>query len=402
MAAVELGHGRAAVRAGRARLVVLGILTANLAWAVVLPVALVEPPSVSAWLLVAVLAAAAATALVLVLRAAVTPWVTSRARHVLLAVLVGVVLALWPVTSVWAAPGQEPWAWLAGTTVGVLPLVLRPVAALAVGAALVAVGVAGAVVWGQSVPQTVGLTLGTAALVILMGQVLVWLLRLLVAAEAGREAEAGLAVVAERLRLAQELHDLLGHRLTVIALRAEVAGDLAAVDPARARAEADAVRHLAADTLRDVRSAVHGYGTVDLAEQLRTAELVLSSAGIRAEIRVDAEPGAPALDLASSELLAAVVRESVTNLLRHSDAGHVTVDLTSGAAGAILVVVNDGLRATNGDQETGGDHGTGLAGLAARATRSGADLSWGPSGDRFEVRLELTRLELARSEPVCR
>lgn len=385
MAAAEPEHGRAAARAGRARLVVLGILSANLAWAVLLPVALVDPPSVSAWLLVAVLAVAAAAALVLVLRAAVTPWMASRARHALVAVMLAVVLALWPVTSAWAAPGQEPWAWLAGTAVGVLPLVLRPGAAVAVGVTVVAVAVAGALIWGQSVPQTLGLTVGTAALVILMGQVLVWLLRLLVAAEAGQEAEAGLAVVGERLRLAQELHDLLGHRLTVIALRAEVAGDLAAVDPARARAEADAVRDLAASTLRDVRSAVHGYGTVDLAEQLRTAELVLTSAGIRAGIQVDSDPGVPALDPASRELLAAVVRESITNLLRHSDAGQVTVDLTSGAAGAILVVVNDGLRPTSGEP------GTGLAALAARATRSGACLMWGRVDDRFEVRLELVR-----------
>lgn len=368
-------------RAGRARLVVLAILTVNVGWAVLLPLALVDPPSRAAWLLVGALAVVTGGTLVLLLRAAVTPWAGPRARRGLVAVLLASALTLWPVAGAWAQPGQEPWAWLAGTVVGVLPLVLAPRAVLALGGALVAVAAAGAVVWGQSVPQTLGLTVGTAVLVVLMGQVLVWLLRLLVAAEAGREAEAGLAVSAERLRLAQELHDLLGHRLTVIALRAEVAGDLVATDPARARAETEAVRGLAASTLAEVRSAVHGYGTVDLAEQLRTAELVLASAGIAATVRAD--PGTGALDPASSGLLAAVVRESVTNLLRHSDAARVSVDLTAGDAGSTLVVVNDGLR------PAGGTAGTGLPALAERAARSGGRLSWGPVGGLFEVRLEL-------------
>ncbi|MFC3688836.1 sensor histidine kinase [Aquipuribacter hungaricus] len=367
-------------RAGRARLVVLAILTVNVGWGVLLPLALVDPPSRAAWLLVGALAAASGAALVLLLRAAVTPWVGSRTRDGLVAVLLASALALWPVVGAWAAPGQEPWAWLAGTVVGVLLLVLAPRAVLALGGALVAVAVVGAVVWGQSVPQTLGFTVGTAALVVLMGQVLVWLLRLLVAAEAGREAEAGLAVSAERLRLAQELHDLLGHRLTVIALRAEVAGDLVAVDPVRARAETEAVRGLAASTLAEVRAAVHGYGTVDLAEQLRTAELVLASAGIAATVRADAAI-AHVLDPTSTGLLAAVVRESVTNLLRHSDAMQVSVDLTAGDAGATLVVVNDGLRPVDGVR------GTGLPALAGRAARAGARLTWGPVGGLFEVRL---------------
>ena len=219
---------------------------------------------------------------------------------------------------------------------------------------------------GQSVVQTLLITLGLAAVVIAMGQVTVWLLRLLVAAEAGREAEAGLAVSQERLRFARELHDVLGHRLGLIALQAEVAGS-------------KEIRDLATTTLREVRAAVHGYGTVDLAEQLETAQLVLGSAGIEAEVRADAVD----LDPAASQLVAATVREAVTNLLRHSEARQVSLHLTETAGTVTLVIMNDGVLTAASSP------GLGLAGLAERAAQAGARLRTGPVGDRFEVRLEL-------------
>jgi two-component system, NarL family, sensor histidine kinase DesK len=202
--------------------------------------------------------------------------------------------------------------------------------------------------------------------VLAMGQVTVWLLRLLVAAEAGREAEAGLAVSQERLRFARELHDVLGHRLGLIALQAEVAGS-------------KEIRDLATTTLREVRAAVHGYGTVDLAEQLETAQLVLGSAGIEAEVRADAVD----LDPAASRLVAATVREAVTNLLRHSEARRVSLHLTETAGTVTLVIMNDGV------STAAPSTGLGLAGLAERAAQVGARLRTGLVGDRFEVRLEL-------------
>lgn len=353
-------------RTERARLVVLVILLTNLGWVVALPLALTRPPPTLGYVVLGLLLALLVAAYVLLLRAAVTPWVPPRTRVGLLAALVAVTLALLPVCSAWAVPQQEPWAWLAGFAVGVMPLVLPWRWAAAVGGCVAATAVVAALVYSQSVAQTLVITVGIAAAMVGVAQVSVWLLRLLVAAEAGREAETSLAVTQERLRFARDLHDVLGHRLGVIALQAEVAG-------------AEEIRALAATTLREVREAVQGYGTVDLAEQLRSARLVLASAGITASIT--AEPAE--LDPAASQLLAATVREAVTNLLRHSDAQHVRLDLTRSGETLSLVVSNDGLRPVTARP------GLGLAGLAERSAQAGARLRTGVVGDRFEVRLEL-------------
>ena len=350
-------------RAARARLVVFAILLTNLGWVVALPVLLTDPPSAGAYAVLAILLALLAATYAGLLRAAVTPDVPLRTRARWLAALVAATLALGPVCFGWAEPGQEPWAWLAGFAIGASPLVLPWRWAAAVGAGLLAAAVIGSVGYGQSVPQHLLITLSIAAVTIVAAQVTVWLLRLLVAAEAGREAEAGLAVTQERLRLARDLHDVLGHRLGLIALQAEVAG-------------AEEIRALAATTLQEVRQAVHGYGTVDLTEQLETARLVLTSAGISASVTAAPTDLGPA----TSQLAAATVREAVTNVLRHSDARHVRIDLTP----ARLVISNDGLRRYGASTP-----GLGLAGLAERAAEGGARFSAGAAGDRFEVRLEL-------------
>ena len=353
-------------RAERARLVVLAVLVTNVGWVVALPLLLIRPPTAAAAVLLGVLLALLVPAYVLLFRAAVTPWVPPRTRNGLLAALVAATLALAPVCARWAEPAQEPWAWLVGFAIGTAPLVLRWRAAAVLGAGLTAAAVLAAVLAGQSVAQTLVITLGLAVVVIAMGQVAVWLLRLLVAAEAGREAEAGLAVSSERLRFARDLHDVLGHRLGLIALQAEVAGS-------------EEIRDLATTTLREVRAAVHGYGTVDLTEQLQTAQLVLGSAGIEAQVTVNPVD----LDPAASQLVAATVREAVTNLLRHSDARQVSIALAETAGTVTLVIMNDGV------SPAAGSPGLGLAGLAERAAQAGAQLRAGVVGHRFEVRLEL-------------
>jgi two-component system sensor histidine kinase DesK len=354
------------VRVQRARLVVLAVLLTNVGWVVALPLLLTRPPTPAAAVLLGGLLALLVAAYVLLLRAAVTPWVPQRTRIGLLVALVAATLALAPVCARWAEAGQEPWAWLVGFAIGTGPLVLRWRAAAVLGAGLAAAAVVAAVLAGQSVVQTLVIAVGLAAVVIAMGQVTVWLLRLLVAAEAGREAEAGLAVSQERLRFARDLHDVLGHRLGLIALQAEVAGS-------------EEIRDLATTTLREVRAAVHGYGTVDLTEQLETAQLVLSSAGIEAEVTIDPVD----LDPAASQLVAATVREAVTNLLRHSEARQVSIHLTERAGTVTLVIMNDGV------STAASAPGLGLAGLAERAAQAGARLRTGLVGDRFEVRLEL-------------
>lgn len=370
--------GRVA-RAETARVVVLALLLTNVPWAVALPVALTRPPSglpvVVLWLLVV----GAGIGYVLVLWAAVTPWIEAAHRRLMMAAVVGVTLALWPVAYAWAEPGEEPWAWLAAFTIGVAPLVLWWPMAVMLGAALTGAAVLGALLWGQSVADNLVFVVGGAAVVALLGQALVWMLRLLVAAEAAREIEGSLVVSQERLRLARELHDVLGHRLGIIALKAEVAGGLAAGDIARVREETEEIRTLATSTLAEVRRALHGRSTLDLEEQLRSALLVLNSAGIDTDI--DVEPSG--LVPAESQLLAAVLREALTNLLRHSDARRVSILLAGETGTRTLVIVNDHPR------PAAGERGTGLAGLADRCSEVGARLWSGPVGERFEVRVQL-------------
>ena len=368
------------------RLVVLGVLIFSYAWALVFPLRLSRPPSALLAAGYVVGLALFGVALSLVLRAAVSPEQSPRSRLRLIGLLVVVSLGLWPPAFAWAEPGQEPWAWMAGFAIGATALAV-PSAGVGAAAGLGGAALIGAVVFDGSVIANLVIALGCGLGMWLLGLVLVWLLGLLAAAEAGRDAEAGLAVAQERLRVSRELHDVLGHRLGIIALKAELAADLAASDPTRSAAESAEIRAIAAATLAEARRAVHGETVTDLATQLASAELVLRSAGIATTVDVDS----PRLPASTSRLLAAVVREAVTNILRHSDARTVSIALDRTGPSPTLVIVNDGVPsprpATTAD---GSSSGTGLASLAARCSAVGARLVSHPAdGGRFEVSVEL-------------
>ena len=252
------------------RLVVLGTLLVSYGWALIFPLRLTRPPSGLLATTYVVGLALFGGALALVLRSAVSPEQSQRTRIALVGVLVVVTLALWPPAYAWAVPGQEPWAWVSGFAIGACALAV-PRAGAVVAVGLGAMAAAGAVVFDGSVVKSLGFSLGSAAVVWLTGLVLVWLLGLVWAAEAGREAEADLVLAQERLRVSRELHDVLGHRLGIIALKAELAADLAATDPARSAAESGEIREIAAATLAEARRAVHGETVADLATQIASA-----------------------------------------------------------------------------------------------------------------------------------
>ncbi|MGI5125626.1 sensor histidine kinase [Pseudonocardia sp. CA-107938] len=357
------------------RLVVLAVLASSFAWVLVFPVRLTRPPTPALTVVYGAGLVLFVAAQAVVLRAAVSLDQPRRTRLRAISGLVVVALALWWPAFAWAEPDRTPWAWLAGFAAGAAVLA-HPAAGAGTAIGLAAAAAVGAAVFGGSLPVNVAVVLGIAVALWLAGLVLVWLLRLLAEAEAGRAAEADLAIAQERLRVSRELHDVLGHRLGIIALKAELAGDLVTSDPARAAAENEQIRELAATTLAEARRAVHGETVADLATQLASAELVLGSAGIDTAVDVDAS----ALPVGTSRLLAAVVREAVTNVLRHSAAQ--TVSITY--AHPTLRIVNDGAQ---GDPTMSG---TGLASLAARCAAAGARLVAGPvDGGRFEVRVEL-------------
>ncbi|MEV4659501.1 histidine kinase [Micromonospora sp. NPDC049301] len=300
-----------------------------------------------------------------VLYAAVTPWLDQRwRRRAQLSLAVVAVLTV-PLVGPVAAGVWPTWAWLGASLIGMAPLLVRHLGALAVtgGTLLVSAGVA----WwtGGSVGRYLAVTGGIGAGVAAVNWFQVWFWDLLVEARQGQAAQARLAAAEERLRFARDVHDVLGHRLTVIALKAELAARLAPVDPERARREATDVQRLAASALTEVRETVHGYRVVDLGEQLIAVAGVLRSCGVRCTVP------APPVDLpprAAAEL-AAVLREAGTNVLRHSRADWCRIHIDQEADVARMTVANDGAGDRGADE-----HSHGLRGLAERLAAAGGEL----------------------------
>ncbi len=196
-----------------------------------------------------------------------------------------------------------------------------------------------------------------------------------------REELARLAVSEERLRIARDLHDLLGQTLSLIALKSELATRLVESDPQRAQAEMTEVQRVTRQALTEVREVVHGYRQLAFDDALQTARTTLAAAGI--DCRVDGV--ASGLPTEIESVLAWAVREATTNVVRHSDARTCAITLTTDAHGVALQVEDDGAASptANGD-------GTGLVGLAERARDLHGVLEAGTQpGGGFRVRLTL-------------
>jgi two-component system sensor histidine kinase DesK len=204
-----------------------------------------------------------------------------------------------------------------------------------------------------------------------------------------REELARSAVAEERMRFARDLHDLLGHSLSLIALKSELARRLAEVDPPRARQEMADVEEAARRALAEVREAVSGYRQVNCAQALAEARAALTGAGIAVRLP-DAVPVLPGgVDVA----LGWVVREATTNVLRHSGARRVTVALTEDGVRAVLTVTDDGAGTAERMTVLGSPSGAGLAGLRERVGALGGELAAGPlDGGGYRVRAEVPLL----------
>ena len=195
-----------------------------------------------------------------------------------------------------------------------------------------------------------------------------------------RDEIARLAVDEERLRFARDLHDLLGHTLSLIAIKSELAGRLLPTDMAGAAREIADVERVARDSLRDVREAVAGYRQPRLAAELAGARSALESAGIA--VHVDEIAGA--LPEPVDAVLAWAVREGVTNVIRHSDATRCEIRVSRGDRDAEVEVTDDGRGAD------AGAIGEGLRGLAERARARGGLAESGPlPGRGFRVRISV-------------
>ncbi|MFJ6651796.1 sensor histidine kinase [Microbacterium sp. NPDC091313] len=194
--------------------------------------------------------------------------------------------------------------------------------------------------------------------------------------QATQEQMALLAAERERDRVARDIHDILGHTLTVLTVKAELAGRLVEADPARAVAEIGEVESLARGALADVRATVAGFRGVTVSGEIAAARAALAAAGIAADLpgTTEAVPGE------RRELAGWVVREGVTNVIRHSGATRCRVGLDARG----VEVCDDGA-----GPRSSAETSTGLTGLRERAEASGARLSLGRSdlgGFRLAVR----------------
>lgn len=180
-----------------------------------------------------------------------------------------------------------------------------------------------------------------------------------------------MARIAERERISRDLHDLLGHSLSLIALKAELAGKLAPHDMRACAREIADIETAARAVLAEVRTAVSGYRESGLAQALASARASLLAAGVALDERVERVELAPAAE----HVVALAVREAVTNIIRHARASRCTVSLVreqhGGQAHAVLRVLDDGRLRSTDDLKPG----NGLDGMQARAAALGGRLS---------------------------
>ncbi len=193
-----------------------------------------------------------------------------------------------------------------------------------------------------------------------------------------------LATIAERERIARDLHDLLGHTLSTITLKSELAAKLLDRDKERAAKEISDVERISRDALSQVREAVRGYRSSGLEGELANAKLALEAAGIEFDYYFES------LDLppTAESVLALALREGVTNVVRHSGASSAQVKIETRGGHAFLVVTDDGTLRTADPQDTGG-----LSAMRSRVEALAGNVSLRRVGKStvLEVRLPLDR-----------
>jgi len=292
-------------------------------------------------------------------------------RLLVLAIMTLLVLAI-----IWLYPPGQSW-WLVQNAIVAAGLALPPRLATCVSAGLVGVSIVSSwLIRGQFQPiLLIQVAFGAGAGAI--RQLTIAIAQL----QAARGELARLAVAEERLRFGRDLHDLLGHSLSVIVLKSELAGRLLAAQPAKAAAEMADVERSARQALREVRAAVAGYRQLTLQAELAAARELLAAAGITALI-VDDVGSLPApLDA----LLAWAVREGITNVIRHSRAVGCEISLQRALDSVRLEIRDDG----RGAVADAAARGSGLAGLAERAAAAGGTLAAGSNpGGGFLLALQ--------------
>jgi len=285
-------------------------------------------------------------------------------------VLFGLSFTLFPWLS-WGVWGQ--WTYV-GVVIGMMVLTWRLTLTLI--AALSALGLwfsvlldgwEDSILWGPAIIFTVSLMMAAFARTFAaMNQL-----------RATQDQLERLATERERGRMARDIHDILGHSLTVITVKSELATRLIEVDPARAKTEIAEIEQLARGALADVRTTVAGARGVTLSAELVAARAALEAAGIEAELPSATDAVGPA----RRELAAWIVREGITNVVRHSGAKLCAIRLGPHE----IEVADDGVGPVASSASS-----TGLAGLRERVEEAGGRMSIGRSNlGGFSLKVEM-------------
>jgi two-component system, NarL family, sensor histidine kinase DesK len=198
---------------------------------------------------------------------------------------------------------------------------------------------------------------------------------------AGKDVEiARLAKLAERERIARDMHDLLGHTLSLIAIKSELAHKLAAKDPAQAAVEMREVAEVARKSLAEVRQTIAGMHRMGLVEALNATDSLLRAAGLKTTVQQPTE--LPALTGAQEAALAQSLLEAGTNVVRHAQARNVSLAVVCEPTGVTVEVQDDGL---------GGDvlPGNGINGMCARMHAVNGSVTFAPLHPGFSVVAQL-------------
>jgi two-component system, NarL family, sensor histidine kinase DesK len=289
----------------------------------------------------------------------------------LLAAMTALIVAL-----IVVAP-HHSWWWIFQHPIIAAGLLLPPARAVVVAGALLGLGLGSNFIVIGHVDPMLLIQIAFGASAVAIRQLTITVAQL----QATRRELAHLAVAEERLRIGRDLHDLLGHSLSAIVLKTELAGRLLHVAPEKAAAELADVQSTARDSLAHVREVVAEYRQPTLDAELTAARDLLAAAGIAVTVDVSSA----ALPTALDGLLAWAVREGVTNVVRHSRARNCNIRVGRRGGHARVAVTDDGL--ANGAKGSGG---TGLTGLAERAAKQGGQLQAGPLPEGgFRLALEV-------------
>ncbi|MDX3190820.1 histidine kinase [Streptomyces sp. MN03-5084-2B] len=295
-------------------------------------------------------------------------------------------------------PLQDHWVSMPALLIGSALLVMPPAAGWPFFALNVAFYAWLQHVGALGIEAAIFFTAGTVVIGLVVFSLL-WLVRLVAELDSTRRRLAEMAVAEERLRFARDLHDLLGMSLSAIALKSELTARMLPVDRDRAAEELREVLGLTHQALSDVRSVASGYRELSLDSESRTARSVLTAADVRVRMEMlDDELPAPV-----RTVLAVVLREGVTNVLRHSNVESCEIALRRTDGGVSLDIVNDGV-----EREDSGtpvevpaarqpeahrpvprdtSPGTGIGNLSHRVADLGGELTAGVEPDgRFRLR----------------